>query len=172
MTNVRRSCGFLNGFEVASMSRSGDLCFDWKNNCRVSLQSYSVATVLAVYANWEFARIKGIGWGWAGVIWLYSLVTYFPLNTDFTTKKDYGKGEREAQWATAQRTLHGLQASGTEEILNEKSSYRELSDIAEQAKKRAEVARLRELHTLKGHVDSVVKLKGLDIETINQNYTV
>ncbi|KAK8581300.1 hypothetical protein V6N13_144332 [Hibiscus sabdariffa] len=153
-----------------------------------------VATVLAVYANWEFARIKGIGWGWAGVIWLYSLVTYFPLDvlkfitryalsgkawdnllqnkTAFTTKKDYGREEREAQWATAQRTLHGLQAPGTEEILNDKSSYRELSEIAEQAKKRAEVARLRELHTLKGHVDSVVKLKGLDIETINQNYTV
>ncbi|KAE8656935.1 Plasma membrane ATPase [Hibiscus syriacus] len=153
-----------------------------------------VATVLAVYANWEFARIKGIGWGWAGVIWLYSLVFYFPLDvlkfitryalsgkawdnllqnkTAFTTKKDYGREEREAQWATAQRTLHGLQAPGTEEILNDKSSYRELSEIAEQAKKRAEVARLRELHTLKGHVDSVVKLKGLDIETINQNYTV
>ncbi|GMI91903.1 H(+)-ATPase 9 [Hibiscus trionum] len=153
-----------------------------------------VATVLAVYANWEFARIKGIGWGWAGAIWLYSLVTYFPLDvlkfitryalsgkawdnllqnkTAFTTKKDYGREEREAQWATAQRTLHGLQAPGTEEILNDKSSYRELSEIAEQAKKRAEVARLRELHTLKGHVDSVVKLKGLDIETINQNYTV
>ncbi|MCD9561221.1 hypothetical protein HAX54_020222 [Datura stramonium] len=37
---------------------------------------------------------------------------------------------------------------------------------------RAEVARLRELHTLKGHVESVVKLKGLDIETIQQHYTV
>ncbi|KAL4335986.1 hypothetical protein GQ457_07G032520 [Hibiscus cannabinus] len=153
-----------------------------------------VATVLAVYANWEFAGIKGIGWGWAGAIWLFSLVTYFPLDvfkfitryalsgkawdnllqnkTAFTTKKDYGREEREAQWATAQRTLHGLQAPGTEEILNDKSSYRELSEIAEQAKKRAEVARLRELHTLKGHVDSVVKLKGLDIDTINQNYTV
>ncbi|KAB2081359.1 hypothetical protein ES319_A05G126000v1 [Gossypium barbadense] len=153
-----------------------------------------VATVLAVYANWGFARIKGIGWPWAGVIWLYSIVFYIPLDvlkfliryalsgkawdnllqnkTAFTTKKDYGREEREAQWATAQRTLHGLQAPGAEEILNEKSSYRELSEIAEQAKKRAEVARLRELHTLKGHVDSVVKLKGLDIETINQNYTV
>jgi hypothetical protein len=32
--------------------------------------------------------------------------------------------------------------------------------------------RLRELHTLKGHVESVVKLKGLDIETIQQSYTV
>jgi len=32
--------------------------------------------------------------------------------------------------------------------------------------------RQRELHTLKGHVESVVKLKGLDIETIQQSYTV
>ena len=31
--------------------------------------------------------------------------------------------------------------------------------------------RLRELHTLKGHVESVAKLKGLDIETPG-HYTV
>ncbi|XP_019438801.1 PREDICTED: plasma membrane ATPase 4-like [Lupinus angustifolius] len=153
-----------------------------------------VATFIAVYANWEFARIKGMGWGWAGVIWLYSLVTYIPLDilkfairyilsgkawdnllenkTAFTTKKDYGKEEREAQWAAAQRTLHGLQPPETSNLFNEKNSYRELSEIAEQAKRRAEVARLRELHTLKGHVESVVKLKGLDIDTIQQHYTV
>ncbi|XAR50494.1 Proton-exporting ATPase [Bertholletia excelsa] len=151
-----------------------------------------VATIIAVYANWGFAHMKGIGWGWAGVIWLYSIVFYVPLDifkfliryalsgkawnnmidnrTAFTTKKDYGRGEREAQWATAQRTLHGLQ-SGTTELFNDKN-YRELSEIAEQAKRRAEIARLRELHTLKGHVESVVKLKGLDIETIQQHYTV
>jgi hypothetical protein len=39
-----------------------------------------VATFLAVYANWGFARIKGIGWGWAGVVWLYSIVFYLPLD--------------------------------------------------------------------------------------------
>ncbi|RYR13922.1 hypothetical protein Ahy_B04g070663 isoform E [Arachis hypogaea] len=147
-----------------------------------------IATIIAVYANWGFAKIKGIGWGWAGVIWLYSLVFYVPLDlmkfairyilsgkawlnllenkTAFTTKKDYGKEEREAQWALAQRTLHGLQPPETSSIFNEKNSYRELSEIAEQAK------RLRELHTLKGHVESVVKLKGLDIDTIQQHYTV
>ncbi|CAK7338278.1 unnamed protein product [Dovyalis caffra] len=151
-----------------------------------------VATLIAVYANWSFARILGIGWGWAGIIWIFSIITYIPLDilkfiiryaltgkawdnllqnkTAFTTKKDYGKGEREAQWATAQRTLHGLQPP--EPMFNEKSTYRELNELAEQAKKRAEVARLRELHTLKGHVDSVVKMKGLDIETIQQHYTV
>ncbi|BAT93206.1 hypothetical protein VIGAN_07213300 [Vigna angularis var. angularis] len=74
---------------------------------------------IAVYADWSFAKVKGIGWGWAGVIWLYSIVFYFPLDlmkfairyilsgkawlnplenkTAFATKKDYGKEEREAQ---------------------------------------------------------------------------
>ncbi|KAG1364366.1 plasma membrane ATPase 4 [Cocos nucifera] len=153
-----------------------------------------VATVIAVYASWSFARIQGIGWGWAAFIWVYSVITYIPLDilkfiiryalsgkawdnliqnkTAFTSKRDYGKGEREAQWAMAQRTLHGLQSPDTSGFFNDKSSYKELSEIAEQAKRRAEVARLRELHTLKGHVDSVVKLKGLDIETIQQHYTV
>nr|GMC96675.1 plasma membrane ATPase 4 [Ipomoea batatas] len=153
-----------------------------------------VATLIAVYADWGFARIKGCGWGWAGVVWLYSIVFYVPLDlmkfairyilsgkawlnllenkTAFTTKKDYGKEEREAQWAHAQRTLHGLQPPEASNLFSEKNSYRELSEIAEQAKRRAEVARLRELHTLKGHVESVVKLKGLDIETIQQHYTL
>ncbi|KAL5699169.1 P-type H(+)-exporting transporter [Ranunculus cassubicifolius] len=158
------------------------------------LAAQLVATVIAVYPNWDFARIKGCGWGWAGVIWLYSLVTYIPLDIlkfftryalsgkawdnmlqnkiAFTNKKDYGKEEREAQWALAQRTLHGLQPPETNNLFPEKSSYRELSEIAEQAKRRAEMARLRELNTLKGHVESVAKLKGLDIDTMNQHYTV
>ncbi|KAL0284344.1 UNVERIFIED_CONTAM: ATPase 8, plasma membrane-type [Sesamum angustifolium] len=153
-----------------------------------------LATIIAVYAHWGFARIQGIGWGWGGVIWVYSIITYFPLDilkfiirfalsgkawdsmienkTAFTTKKDYGKGAREAQWAVAQRTLHGLSTPDASTALLHDKNYRELSEIAEQARRRAEVARLRELHTLKGHVESVVKLKGLDIETIQQHYTV
>ncbi|KAL1372173.1 hypothetical protein HN51_002317 [Arachis hypogaea] len=153
------------------------------------LAAQLVATVVAVYAHWDFARINGIGWRWAGAIWIFSIVTYIPLDilkflirlglsgrawdnmidkkTAFTTKKDYGKSEREAQWAVAQRTLHGLQVPETQPALST-----EISEIAEQARRRAEAARLRELHTLKGHVESVVKLKGLDIDTIQQHYTL
>lgn len=152
-----------------------------------------IATFIAVYANWGFAGINGIGWGWAGVIWLYSIVTYLPLDlfkfairyilsgkawntmldnkVAFTTKKDYGKDEREAQWAHTQRTLHGLQTDSYSKMF-ERKNFSELSEIAEQAKRRAEIARLRELRTLKGHVESVVKLKGMDIDTIQQAYTV
>ncbi|RWW13817.1 hypothetical protein BHE74_00007889 [Ensete ventricosum] len=45
-------------------------------------------------------------------------------------KKDYGKGEREAQWAPAQRTLHGLQPPPhTSSLFDDNSNYRELSEI-------------------------------------------
>jgi H+-transporting ATPase len=155
-----------------------------------------VATFIAVYADWGFANIKGCGWGWAGVVWLFSIITYFPLDvlkfavryiqsgkawdnlinqkTAFSTQKDFGKEAREAQWALAQRTLHGLHPP---ESKDESSSAagganRELGFMAEQAKRRAEIARLRELNTLKGHVESVVRLKNLDVEMIQQSYTV
>lgn len=59
----------------------------------------------------------------------------------FSTKKDYGKEEREAQWALAQRTLHGLQPPESTNIFHDNNGYRELSEIAEQAKRRAEIAR-------------------------------
>lgn len=39
-----------------------------------------LATLIAVYASWDFARIEGIGWGWAGAIWLFSIITYLPLD--------------------------------------------------------------------------------------------
>ncbi|XP_050379821.1 ATPase 8, plasma membrane-type-like isoform X1 [Argentina anserina] len=155
------------------------------------LAAQLVATIIAVYCSWGFARIDGVGWGWAGVIWIYSIVTYFPLDifkfiiryalsghawdnvvqqkTAFSTNNDYGKAEREAQWAATQRTLHGLQSPPE---MFHGNNHGDEPSIAEQAKRRAEVARLRELNTLKGHVESVVKLKGLDIDTTNQNYTV
>ncbi|RVW23921.1 ATPase 4, plasma membrane-type [Vitis vinifera] len=151
-----------------------------------------IATLIAVYANWSFAAIEGIGWGWAGVIWLYNLVCYIPLDfikfiiryalsgkawdlvieqrIAFTRKKDFGKEARELKWALAQRTLHGLHPPETKMFTDH--NITELNQMAEEAKRRAEIARLRELHTLKGHVESVVRLKGLDINTIQQAYTV
>ncbi|KAI5683629.1 hypothetical protein M9H77_04857 [Catharanthus roseus] len=152
-----------------------------------------VATLIAVYANWSFAAIEGIGWGWAGVIWLYNIIFYIPLDfikfftryalsgrawdlvleqrIAFTRQKDFGKEQRELKWAHAQRTLHGLQVPDTK-LFSEATNFNELNQLAEEAKRRAEIARLRELHTLKGHVESVVRLKGLDIDTIQQAYTV
>ncbi|XP_002872620.2 putative ATPase, plasma membrane-like isoform X2 [Arabidopsis lyrata subsp. lyrata] len=42
--------------------------------------SQCLATIIAVYTSWETAKIEGIGWGWAGVIWLYNIIFFFPLD--------------------------------------------------------------------------------------------
>lgn len=156
-----------------------------------------IATILAVYANWSFAHVEPIGWGWAGVIWLYSIIFYIPLDflkfavryglsgaawnlitnqhVALTTKANYGKDERQAAWASAQRTLHGLDKPDTEKHSETMSSLLPMpasSSAAEAAQRRAEIAKLRERTTLKGHVESVVKLKNIDIDTIQQSYTV
>eukprot|EP00268_Persea_americana_P011156 TRINITY_DN14676_c0_g1_i5.p1 TRINITY_DN14676_c0_g1~~TRINITY_DN14676_c0_g1_i5.p1 ORF type:complete len:920 (-),score=185.44 TRINITY_DN14676_c0_g1_i5:128-2887(-) len=115
-----------------------------------------VATLIAVYAHISFAEISGIGWGWAGVIWIYSVIFYIPLDiikffvryslsgeawkllfdrkTAFTSKKDYGKEDREAQWVLSQRTLQGFNSFDYSP-----KGMRPL--IAEQARRRAEIAR-------------------------------
>lgn len=147
-----------------------------------------VATLIAVYAHISFASIRGIGWGWAGVIWLYSVIFYIPLDlikfgvryalsgeawnlvfdrkTAFTSKKDYGKDDREAKWVISQQSLQGLQPSDF--MLARAHS----TQIADQAMRRAEIARLGEVHTLRGHVESVIRLKNLDVNVIQTARTV
>ncbi|KAG9443891.1 hypothetical protein H6P81_015231 [Aristolochia fimbriata] len=149
-----------------------------------------IATLIAVYAHIGFANIRGIGWGWAAIIWVYSLIFYIPLDlikftvryslsgeawrllfdrkTAFTSKKEYGKEDREAKWVLSQRTLQGLVSEfDTVGRIERRSSL-----IADQARRRAEIARLRELHTLRGHVESVVRLKNLDSGAIQAAHTV
>ncbi|KAJ8774404.1 hypothetical protein K2173_012478 [Erythroxylum novogranatense] len=150
-----------------------------------------IATVISATATWSFAGIHQIGWKWCGAIWAYNVVTYMLLDpikfavryalsnkawnlvynqrTALNPQKDFGKEAREAAWATEQRTLHGLQS--TEPKSFEKGVFGDIGVMAEEAKRRAEIARLRELRTLKGRVESFAKLKGLDID-VNPHYTV
>ncbi|CAN4078037.1 unnamed protein product [Withania somnifera] len=153
-----------------------------------------VATIMsAMVTSVEFAGIEKIGWRWSGVIWLFNIITYFLLDpikfavryalsgrawglllnqkTAFTNRKDFGKEAREAAWAAEQRTIHGLQSAETR-TLPENYNFREISVMAEEAKRRADIARLRELHTLKGRVESFAKLRGLDVDHVNPHYTV
>lgn len=39
-----------------------------------------VATFIAVYANWPFTALHGMGWGWAAIVWIWSLVWYIPVD--------------------------------------------------------------------------------------------
>ncbi|KAK9757148.1 hypothetical protein RND81_01G143700 [Saponaria officinalis] len=150
------------------------------------------ATLIAVYAEINFASISGIGWGWAGVIWLYSLVFYFPLDiikfvvryalsgeawslvfdrkAAFTSKKDYVREDRDARRVTSQGSLQGLQS--TEFEGERQQRRRTYSLIAEQAINRAEIARLRENHTSEGHIESMTRLKSLDQGLISSAHTI
>jgi H+-transporting ATPase len=59
----------------------------------------------------------------------------------FTIKKDYEKGEREAEWSYKQRTVHGLNTIDPLMPPQQQSTCREFSELIEQARKRAEIAR-------------------------------
>ncbi|KAG5154917.1 hypothetical protein JHK82_012886 [Glycine max] len=102
-----------------------------KNNHRelIAVVYLQIAMIIAVYVNWGFARIE---WSQAGC---------FHLKEGLWKRRER---EREAQ-AEAQHSLHGLNPLEMVKILNEENNYRELF---EQARKCAEVARLRELHSL------------------------
>ncbi|CAH8269267.1 unnamed protein product [Arabidopsis lyrata] len=152
-----------------------------------------VASVISAMATWPFAGIRSIGWGWTGVIWIFNIVTYMLLDpikflvryalsgkswnrmvegrTALTGKKNFGQEERMAAWATEKRTLHGLETG--QKPVYERNSATELNNMAEEAKRRAEIARMRELQTLKGKVESAAKLKGIDLDDPNSNnYTI
>ncbi|XP_077222113.1 plasma membrane ATPase 2-like [Tasmannia lanceolata] len=156
------------------------------------LISQSVATVISAEANWKFTGIKSIGWRWTGVVWLFNIVTYMflePLkfcvqyalsgkawgsgsgSEDGIYKPDFGREVREAAWARERRTLHALQSIETK-MFADRTTFRDINMMVEEAKRCAEIARLREHHTLKGRVESFAKLKGLDIDAINQHYTL
>lgn len=40
----------------------------------------SISTLIAVYADWSFTEIQGVGWGWALVAWVYSLLWFIPMD--------------------------------------------------------------------------------------------
>jgi H+-transporting ATPase len=39
-----------------------------------------IATIIAVYANWGFANVAGCGWAWAGIIWIWNIIWFFPFD--------------------------------------------------------------------------------------------
>ncbi|KAH0943029.1 hypothetical protein HID58_002666 [Brassica napus] len=118
-----------------------------------------IATLIAVYANWTFAKVKGIGWGWAAVIWVYCILTYIPQDILKFAIRYILSGKA---WVS----MFDKRRSDDQERLR---CLRKTSLVGERTK---DAARLREIHTFKGHVESVAKLKGLDIDTSRHHYTL
>jgi len=225
-----------------------------------TILEWQVATLIAVYANWGFARIEGCGWGWAGVIWLFSVVTYVPLDIlkfairyilsgkawdNLLENKVYFFITKSRVWVCFSASVsflfaHSLSSCNRLPLLQRKTTAKKREKLSGPQHRGPSMAfnllrppticflkrivtgsflrspskpsgglrwqgkqavfvmfhiqwmgerksscfstifilmkdgfyRLRELNTLKGHVESVVKLKGLDIDTIQQHYTV
>uniref|UniRef100_A0A7I4EHS2 Plasma membrane ATPase n=1 Tax=Physcomitrium patens TaxID=3218 RepID=A0A7I4EHS2_PHYPA len=149
-----------------------------------------LATLIAVYASWNFAKIQGCGWKWAGIVWIYDVLWYFPMDpikmvsrymlsgqawtlmtehkVFLTHQKNYGREQRQAQWATIAWSLKPLTLGQSSGMPTNLKSW----EVANQARRRAEMAKLREHHTLKGHVEAWTKLKGLDEIAMQQAYTL
>ncbi|KAK4841088.1 hypothetical protein QYF36_025440 [Acer negundo] len=102
-----------------------------------------IATVISATANWKFTGIKSIGWGWTGFIWLFNIVTYLVLDPlKFAVR-----------YALSGRAW-GL-------LVNQRTAFIDKKDFgkgAQEAKRRAEISRPREIHTPKGKVESFAKL--------------
>lgn len=140
------------------------------------------ATFIAVYANWEFARIEGCGWRWAMVVWIYNLVCYIPLDiikltchyllsgrawdllteqrVAFTRSKNYGKDKRQALWAASicSNYVHSNSGELSTALVVPGLTTTSSGRLALQAKRRASIARLAEVHVMKGNTDAIVKL--------------
>ncbi|KAG0741849.1 hypothetical protein G6F62_007343 [Rhizopus arrhizus] len=39
-----------------------------------------VATFIAVYADWGFTELKGCGWNWAGIAWIWNIIWFLPMD--------------------------------------------------------------------------------------------
>ncbi|CAO3600313.1 unnamed protein product [Absidia cylindrospora] len=39
-----------------------------------------LATFIAVYANWEFTLVRGCGWKWAAIVWVWNLIWFLPMD--------------------------------------------------------------------------------------------
>ncbi|KAK1592672.1 hypothetical protein Q3G72_028612 [Acer saccharum] len=95
----------------------------------------------------------------------------YALRTAFTDKKDFGKGVHEAAMLADQRPVSGLKPSEMRSF-TEKSTFREINVMSEEAKRHVEISRQRVIHALKGKVESFAKLRGYDIDAMNNHYTL
>ncbi|XP_022640520.1 plasma membrane ATPase 2-like [Vigna radiata var. radiata] len=98
-----------------------------------------------------------------------------PEQTTFINKNDFRREAHQDAWATEHRTLHGLH-SAEPKGFSDKHTFREINTLAEEARRRAEIPRLRELHTLKGRVESFFLIETLkttnrfDLKVVDETF--
>eukprot|EP00612_Vaucheria_litorea_P006482 CAMPEP_0171470554 /NCGR_PEP_ID=MMETSP0946-20130122/214_1 /TAXON_ID=109269 /ORGANISM="Vaucheria litorea, Strain CCMP2940" /LENGTH=1078 /DNA_ID=CAMNT_0011999947 /DNA_START=47 /DNA_END=3280 /DNA_ORIENTATION=+ len=82
-----------------------------------------VATFIAVYANWPFTAIYGCGWGWAAIIWVWSIIFYIPVDL-FKMLTHYIIDGNPWKGVTEQRQMLNLALNGGASHLGSRGSRR------------------------------------------------
>ncbi|CAG7850029.1 Plasma membrane ATPase 1; AltName: Full=Proton pump 1 [Serendipita indica DSM 11827] len=65
---VTRSHGFF-FMEMPSYALLGAFCV-----------AQLISSIIAAYANWGFTQIKGISGGWIGIVWVWNIIWFLPLD--------------------------------------------------------------------------------------------
>jgi len=65
---VTRSHGFF-FMEMPSYALLGAFCV-----------AQLISSIIAAYANWGFTQIRGISGGWIGIIWVWNIIWFLPLD--------------------------------------------------------------------------------------------
>ncbi|PCH34978.1 plasma membrane ATPase [Wolfiporia cocos MD-104 SS10] len=77
-----------------------------------------VSSIIAVYANWGFTQIHGISGGWVGIVWVWNIVWFMPLDwIKFAMKATVIKKLRarhNAQIAQAAKSTGGVPVTRTQ----------------------------------------------------------
>ncbi|CAI0413009.1 unnamed protein product [Linum tenue] len=120
-----------------------------------------IATAISALANWGFAGIHSIGWKWTAVIWVYNIVTYMLLDLIKFAVRYCLSGRAWGLVYNQRVTISNpkfctvfafdspvyLNFNKCSLIMKTKLQlrYREISMVAEEAKRRAEIARYFEI---------------------------
>jgi len=65
---VTRSHGFF-FMEMPSYALLGAFCI-----------AQLISSIIAVYADWGFTKIHGVSGGWVGIVWVWNIVWFLPLD--------------------------------------------------------------------------------------------
>mmetsp|Transcript_6252 Transcript_6252/g.15831 ORF Transcript_6252/g.15831 Transcript_6252/m.15831 type:complete len:1005 (-) Transcript_6252:441-3455(-) len=56
-----------------------------------------VATLIAVYANWGFTQVGGMGWGWALAVWVWDIIWFLPLDLLKIVVRSFFEGNQQGR---------------------------------------------------------------------------
>ncbi|KAG7094907.1 hypothetical protein E1B28_005713 [Marasmius oreades] len=103
---VTRSHGFF-FMERPSFALMGAFCI-----------AQLISSIIAAYANWGFTQIQGISGGWIGIVWVWNIIWFVPLDwIKFAMKATiikYLRNRRLAAAANAPRSDEGVPMTRTQ----------------------------------------------------------